>query len=80
MDDKPLIDPEIRNLLDQVSSHIKSRLKTIVILFLLGLMLGIPFAYRLVEWLLNAGLVPDDVAIIVLTPVEFIMLQVKVGA
>jgi sec-independent protein translocase protein TatC len=80
MDVKPLMDPEVRNFLDQITSHIRSRLKMIVALFLLGLMLGIPLAYRLTEWLLNAGLIPDDVNIIVLTPVEFIMLQVRVGA
>ena len=67
MDVKPLMDPEVRNFLDQISSHIRSRLKMIVALFLLGLMLGIPLAYRLTEWLLNAGLIPDDVNIIVLT-------------
>jgi sec-independent protein translocase protein TatC len=37
-------------------------------------------AHRVVEWLLNVGLLPEDVNIIILTPVEFIMLQVKVGA
>mgnify|MGYP006144822641 CR=1 FL=1 len=80
MNDSPLIDPEIKDLLNQISSHIRSRLKMIVALFLLGLIVGIPLAYRLVDWLLNVGLLPDDVNIIVLTPVEFIMLQVRVGA
>jgi sec-independent protein translocase protein TatC len=55
-------------------------MKMIVFFFLLGLVLGIPVAHRVVEWLLNVGLLPDDVNIIILTPVEFIMLQVKVGA
>ena len=80
MDEPPLINPEIRELLDKIKVHIRSRMKLIVVLFLLGLSLGIPIAHRIVDWLLNAGLLPDDVNIIVLTPVEFIMLQVKVGA
>jgi len=80
MDDAPLIDPEIRILLDKIRVHLRSRIKLIVVLFLLGLSLGIPIAHRVVYWLLNAGLLPDDVNIIVLTPVEFIMLQVKIGA
>ena len=75
-----LIDPEIKRLFNQVSLHIRSRMKMIVFFFLLGLVLGIPVAHRVVEWLLNVGLLPDDVNIIILTPVEFIMLQVKVGA
>ena len=75
-----LIDPEIKRLFNQVSLHIRSRMKMIVFFFLLGLVLGIPVAHRVVEWLLNVGLLPDDVNIIILTPVVFIMLQVKVGA
>jgi sec-independent protein translocase protein TatC len=55
-------------------------MKLIVFFFLFGLVLGIPVAHRVVEWLLNVGLLPEDVNIIILTPVEFIMLQVKVGA
>ena len=80
MDEPPLIDPEIRILLEKIKVHLRSRVKLIVVLFLLGLSLGIPIAHRIVNWLLNAGLLPDGVNIIVLTPVEFIMLQVKVGA
>ena len=49
-------------------------------MFLIGLTIGIPLSHSLVDWLLDAGLVPDDVNIIILTPVEFIMLQVRVGA
>ena len=75
-----LIDPEIKKLFNQISLHIRSRMKLIVFFFLFGLVLGIPVAHRVVEWLLNVGLLPEDVNIIILTPVEFIMLQVKVGA
>ena len=75
-----LIDPEIKKLFNQISLHIRSRMKLMVFFFLFGLVLGIPVAHRVVEWLLNVGLLPEDVNIIILTPVEFIMLQVKVGA
>ncbi len=80
MDDLPQIDPEIKNLFNKISNHIRSRIKLIVILFIIGLALGIPIAHRVIDWLLNADLLPADVNIIVLTPVEFIMLQVRVGA
>ncbi len=80
MSEQPLIDPEIRIMLDKISTHIRSRMKLIVVLFLIGLLLGLPIAHRVVDWLLNAGVLPDDVNIIVLTPVEFIMIQVRVGA
>ena len=75
-----LIDPEIQKLFKQVSLHIRSRMKVIVALFLFGLVLGIPLAHRVVDWLLDSGVLPSNVNIIVLTPVEFIMIQVKVGA
>ena len=75
-----LISPEIKNIYSMVTNHLRSRLKVIIALFLIGLAVGIPITHRLVDWLLDAGLTPSDVNIIILTPVEFIMLQVRVGA
>ena len=80
MDDDFSINPEIRDLFKQISDHIRSRMKLIVALFIFGIAIGIPIAHRVVDWLLEIGLLPDDVNIIVLTPVEFIMLQVRIGA
>ena len=80
MNEELTIDPEIRNLFRQISDHIRSRIKLIVALFIIGIAIGIPITHRLVDWLLDTGLVPDDVNIIILTPVEFIMLQVRIGA
>ena len=80
MEEEFTIDPEIRNLFKQVSEHIRSRLKLIVALFIIGIGIGIPLSHKVVDWLLGVGLVPSDVNIIILTPVEFIMLQVRVGA
>ena len=79
MDDDFVINPEIRNLFKQISDHIRSRIKLIVALFIIGIAIGIPISHKLVDWLLGIGLVPENVSIIVLTPVEFIMLQVRVG-
>ena len=80
MDDDFSINPEIRDLFKQISEHIRSRMKLIVALFIFGIAIGIPIAHRVVDWLLGIGLLPSDVNIIVLTPVEFIMLQVRIGA
>lgn len=80
MDDDFGISPEIRDLFKQISDHIRSRMKMIVALFIFGIAVGIPIAHKVVDWLLEIGLLPDDVNIIVLTPVEFIMLQVRIGA
>ena len=80
MDDDFAINPEIRDLFKQISEHIRSRMKLIVALFIVGIAIGIPLSHSVVDWLLEIGLLPDDVNIIVLTPVEFIMLQVRIGA
>ena len=80
MDEDFTIDPEIRNLFKQISNHIRSRMKLVVALFIIGIAIGIPISHRVVDWLLEVGLVPENVNIIILTPVEFIMLQVRVGA
>ena len=80
MDDDFAIHPEIRDLFKQISEHIRSRMKLIVALFIVGIAIGIPLSHSVVDWLLEIGLLPDDVNIIVLTPVEFIMLQVRIGA
>jgi len=80
MNENLSIDPEFTNLLKQISNHIRSKFKIIVALFLLGIVIGIPIAHRILDWLLTSNLIPDDVNIIILTPVEFIMLQVKIGA
>ena len=80
MSGEQLINPEIVNLSKQISTFIKGKLKLIITLFLLGLIIGIPLTHYIVDWLLDTGLLPSDVEIIVLTPVEFIMIQVRVGA
>ena len=80
MSEEPLIDPKIKLFFTNISKQIRSRVKLVVTLFLAGLIAGIPLSKQVVDWLLNSGLAPDEVNIIVLTPVEFIMIQVKVGA
>ena len=63
-----------------ISNHLRSRVKAIFVIFIIGVTIGIPLSHNLVDWLLSVDLVPDDVSIIILTPVEFIMIQVRFGA
>ena len=74
------INPEIKNLYSMISNHLRSRVKAIFVIFIIGVTIGIPLSHNLVDWLLSVDLVPDDVSIIILTPVEFIMIQVRFGA
>ena len=66
MDDDFAINPEIRDLFKQISEHIRSRMKLIVALFIVGIAIGIPLSHSVVDWLLEIGLLPDDVNIIVI--------------
>ena len=75
MDEDFTIDPEIRNLFKQISNHIRSRMKLIVALFIIGIAIGIPISHRVVDWLLEVGLVPEGVNIIILTPVSYTHLR-----
>ena len=80
LSEAPLIDPKVKQVFTGITTLIRSRIKLIGTLFLIGLVVGIPLAKSLINYLLESGLIPDDVNIIILTPVEFIMIQVKVGA
>ena len=81
MSDQGLLTDENLALLSKARDHLRARLGIISIAFIVGLVTGIPAAAGLIQWLLtDANLLPDGVNVITLTPVEFIMLQVKVGA
>ena len=80
MTEKPLVDPKIKEVFKGITSLIRSRIKLILGLFLFGLVVGIPLSRTLVEYLLQSDIIPGNVNIILLTPVEFIMIQVRVGA
>ena len=81
MSDQGLLTDENLALLSKVRDHLRARLGIISIAFIVGLVTGIPAAAGLIQWLLtDANLLPNGVNVITLTPVEFIMLQVKVGA
>ena len=55
MDDKPVINPEIKNLFKQVSNHIRTRIKLIVSLFLLGLVIANEIEIITAKTTLDAG-------------------------
>ncbi len=81
MSEQGLLSDENLALITKIREHLRARLGIISVAFVAGLAIGIPASAGLIEWLLtDANLLPDGVNVITLTPVEFIMLQVKVGA
>ena len=53
--------------------------KMYLFLFVLGFMVAFPFTSAMVEWLIDDQRLPDGVDIIVISPVEFIFLQLRVA-
>lgn len=67
-------------LLEAIRQYLRKRATALVGLFLFGLVLGFPIAKAVVSWLIEAQRLPDDVDIIVTSPVEFLMLQIQLSA
>ena len=66
-------------LLKQSRDFLRSKIKTIGFVFLLGIIIGFPITRQLITWLIEPGRLPDGVEIIVISPVEFIMLQLRIA-
>lgn len=67
-------------LLEAIRQYLRKRATALAGLFLFGLVLGFPIAKAVVSWLIEAQRLPDDVDIIVTSPVEFLMLQIQLSA
>lgn len=81
MSEQGLLSDENLALLTKIREHLRVRIGVISVAFITGLVIGIPASAEMIRWLLtDANLLPSGVNVITLTPVEFIMLQVKVGA
>jgi sec-independent protein translocase protein TatC len=58
---------------------LRLKLKSIGFVFILGIIVGFPITRELISWLIEPGKLPDGVEIIVISPVEFIMLQLRIA-
>jgi len=67
-------------LLNSVRDYLRKRATAIGGLFLAGLVIGFPVAKSIVSWLIEEQRLPDDVNVIVTSPVEFLMLQIQLSA
>ena len=66
-------------ILVDVKEFLISRIKYIVGIFLLGVVIGFPLTKAVISWLIDPSRLPDDVNIIVVTPVEYILLQFHIA-
>ncbi|MDA7845717.1 twin-arginine translocase subunit TatC [Candidatus Poseidoniaceae archaeon] len=71
--------PGGRLLLD-IKAHLRRRFRLLAVVFGLMFVICFPVTSSFISWLISAERLPDGVNIIVITPVEFILLQVKLAA
>ena len=62
-----------------VKEGLRSSMKFYVGLFLLGFMISFPLTSEFIAWLVDDHRLPDGVEIIVLSPVEFLFLQLRIA-
>lgn len=75
-----LMDSPGGQLLNSTRDYLRKRATALVGLFLMGLVVGFPIAKNIVTWLIEEQRLPDDVNVIVTSPVEFLMLQIQLSA
>jgi len=75
-----LMDSPGGRLLLDIKAHLRRRVRLLAVVFGLTFVVCFPLTSMFIAWLIEPNRLPDDVNIIVLTPVEFILLQVKLAA
>ena len=66
-------------ILASVREGLQRSLKFYVALFLLGFMVAFPLSSEFIGWLVDEGRLPLGVEIIVISPVEFLFLQLRIA-
>lgn len=75
-----LMDSPGGELLSSIRIHLRKRAFALFGLFLAGLVAGFPIAKSIIKWIIHEQRLPEDVSVIVTSPVEFIMLQIQLSA
>jgi len=75
-----LMDSPGGELLSSIRIHLRKRAFALFGLFLAGLIAGFPIAKSIIKWIIDEQRLPNDVNVIVTSPVEFIMLQIQLSA
>jgi sec-independent protein translocase protein TatC len=75
-----LLDSPGGEMLSDFRTHLRKRFKMLGIMFGIGFTATFPLTRTFIAWLIEPQRLPDDVDIIVISPVEFILLQVRLAA
>ena len=66
-------------ILASARDGLRRSLKYYVALFLVGFMLAFPLSSEFIKWLIRDSRLPAEVQIIVISPVEFLLLQLRIA-
>ena len=66
-------------MIDDFRSYLQRSFKFYVVLFAVGFSAAFPFTKQVISWLIEPQRLPADVSIIVVTPVEFLLLQLRIA-
>ena len=66
-------------ILTSIKEGLQRSLKYYVALFLLGFVVAFPLTSEFIGWLVDEGRLPSGVEIIVISPVEFLFLQLRIA-
>jgi Sec-independent protein secretion pathway component TatC len=81
LDVEALLESEQGEMIASVADFVRSRVKRWAFIFFVGMLVGYPLAGMALTWLLTqTNLVPDDVSIVVLQPLEVVILQLRLAA
>ena len=61
------------------ADFLRRKAKWMVVLFLIGVVAAFSATKKVVSWLIDDSRLPDDVNIIVTSPIEFILLQFQIA-
>ena len=75
-----LFDSPGGEILASFRSYLRKRVKMLAVVFCIGFMATFPLTKRFISWLIDPARLPENVDIIVISPVEFILLQVQLAA
>ena len=66
-------------MITDASVYLKNQVRKLVLLFVIGVVIAFYGTKSIVSWLIADERLPDDVNIIVTSPVEFILLQFQIA-
>ena len=75
-----LLDSPGGEMLTDFRTHLRKRVKLLCVVFAIGFIATFPLTRTFIAWLIEPQRLPNDVDIIVISPVEFILLQVRLAA